>query len=317
MEATKDLQDGHDVFWLDRLPKYAFINKELYDAIIEKPRYPDFLSLPIPDRKFTMAFDKRYQMYGNYKYNPATHMQVADGCWHGKCTFCVERNNKYQVRPMKSVIDELWQCHDLGFKEIFDDSGTFPDGEWLRDFCILKASDMRTKNIVMGCNMRIGADVDWDLMKFANFRMVLFGVESANQSTLNRIGKGINADDIVRTIKRAADAGLEPHIAGMVGYPWESDEDCIRTIDLFKYLLIRGYAKTAQLSFYKPQGDENISMIKQHRYINSIYHVALNPLFWYNKIKDLKSIDDFRYLIKSIGEGWIGLCQDLSGKESY
>src|SRR5574343_347174 len=143
MEAQKDINDGHEVFWNNFGPwqrKDGYVigemETDIIDECIKKPRYTDFLSLPFPDRKFTMAFDKRYQLYGNYKYHPATHIQVADGCWHGKCTFCVERNNVWKIRPIEHVMEEIDECHRLGFKELFDDSGTFPDGKWLADFCI-------------------------------------------------------------------------------------------------------------------------------------------------------------------------------------
>jgi anaerobic magnesium-protoporphyrin IX monomethyl ester cyclase len=286
MEATYMLQAGHDVTW-DRY-------RGDYDFVVTEPKGLNFLTLPAPDRIFTRALDSKYQTYGNYKYHPATHMQVADGCWHGKCTFCVENGRGYAVRDLGDIQQEIWNCHELGFKEIFDDSGTFPEGKWLEKFCYLVSLPIK-----FGCNMRIGADADFKLMKQAGFRMVLFGIESANQSTLDRIKKGIKAYDIIPTIKRANDAGLEAHVAIICGFPWETAEEENETIQLVHYLLRKGYAKTAQASLFDVQGESALD----RKSVSHIYSVAFYPEFWYHKIFDIKGWNDFKYLLKSIRKG--------------
>ena len=288
MEATYRKHHGEDVYW------------EVCDdpdEIITEPQGINFLSLPLPDRKWTNAFDERYQLYGNYKYIPATHMQVADGCWHGKCSFCVENKKKYLIRPVDSVMAEIEDCIDLGFKEIFDDSGTFPDDQWLFKFCYRKI--VKGYDIPMGCNMRIDGKCDFSLMKQAGFRMVLFGVESANQKTLDRINKNVNVGSIIPTIEKASKVGLQPHIAVMFGYPWENEADENNTLNLVHYLLKKGYAKTAQASLYSVPNEEAIDRGNVKR----IYDVAKYPEFWFNKIISLKNIYDLRYLIKSIKKG--------------
>ena len=310
MEATYHHQQGDEVEWkicdglLDtaskewasRVDLKVRLGKE-YDKVFIEPEGIPFDLLPAPDRIHTDAFDKKYQSYGNYKYTPATHMQVADGCWWGKCSFCVENGRPYVIRTVDDVIEEIMLCDRQGFKEIFDDSGTFPDGEWLDKFC--KTKIQFAPRMVMGCNMRIGADVNFNMMKQAGFRMVLFGIESANQTTLNRINKGVNANDIIPTIKRAAIAGLEPHIAIMFGYPWENEAQEHKTIELVHYLLRKGYAKTAQASVYKTSFEKGIDRGTTRK----IYDVAKYPDFWINKMKDIKNLEDFIYLLKSIKKG--------------
>ena len=293
MEATKDIRDGHEVHWNDPSKLEVY-----YDEVVTKPGRYDFLSLPIPDRKFTGAFDKRFTTYGNFKYTPGTIMQAANGCWHGQCTFCVESRNCYQARTVASALQEIDQCAYMGFKEIFDDSGTFPDGAWLTDFCDAKI-DGGWEKLPFGCNMRIGADVDFELMKAAGFRMILIGVESANQSTLDRIKKGTKADDIIPFFKRAADAGLEPHSSCMLGYPWESEAEELKTLNLVHTLLKKGWAKTAQASLYDVPGESAID----RGTVKKIYAVGWSGEFWINKIRDIRRLEDFIYLLKGIRKG--------------
>jgi hypothetical protein len=172
-----------------------------------------------------------------------------------------------------------------GFKEVFDDSGTFPVGDWLEDFL-----SRRNPGITFGCNMRM-VDAPWKRMKDWGFRMILFGVESANQKTLDRIQKGVKVEDIEQ-VKKAAEAGLEPHIAVMFGYPWETSDDAERTLSHVQYLLKNGFAKTCQASFYTP--DEKSGNAGHKRYVDKIFDVAFSPSFWINKIKSIKSKEDDR-----------------------
>jgi radical SAM superfamily enzyme YgiQ (UPF0313 family) len=188
---------------------------------------------------------------------------------------------------------------------VFDDSATFPTGDWLEAF--LDKIMVSGISIRLGANVRIGGTYDFRTMRKAGFRLLLFGVESANQYTLDKINKGVKVEDIIPTIRKSSECGIEPHIAGMVGYPWESEEDCMRTVKLFRYLLSRGYAKTAQMSFYCPPVNQEQGNKQHLKHLRGIYYVAFNPLLWYNKIIEIRNMADFNYLIRSIKEGWRGI----------
>ena len=303
MEAEWYRQQRHEVQW--GLPKdrilspwkdtqeaydKLYIEGNGFDKIISKPENLPFLDLPKPDRIFTNA--KSYTS-GNYKYLPGTHIQAADGCWWGKCSFCVENTKEYVVRPVEYVIEEIEECRSLGFKEIFDDSGTFPVGAWLDSFC----QKMKGNTTPLGCNMRT-VNIDYRAMKEAGFRMVLFGIESANDYTLTKINKGVTSKDIVKYIIQAHSAGLEPHVCAIVGFPWETDSMAEKTLKLVHWLLRKGYAKTAQMSLYSPDGNEN-----QHHLVNKLYDVKYSPEFWFNQLRDIKNKDDIKYLWRKIKAG--------------
>jgi radical SAM superfamily enzyme YgiQ (UPF0313 family) len=312
MEAQKYRNEGHEVYWgkegliegvINNNTEYILLGKGTIktispDKIITEPENLPFLSLPHPDRVFTRA--KEYTS-GNYKYLPGTHIMSASGCWWGKCSFCVENGKPYEVREVDDVIEEIKECKQLGFKEVFDDSATFPTGEWLEKFCksLGRINIFSNRSISFGCNCRLVA-ADYSLMHSVGFRMVLFGLESANQKTLDIINKGRKVED-VRYIIKAAEAGLDCHGAFMFGYPWETDEDATRTLRLVHTLLRRGYLKTAQASFYNPKiGESNPS---HRKFVRRIYEVAYSPQFWFNQIKDIKDKDDLKYLWRKIKAG--------------
>jgi radical SAM superfamily enzyme YgiQ (UPF0313 family) len=275
----------------------AFDKKIEFDFDIDIP----FEKLPYPDRVLTDAKNPRWQSYGNYKFHPATHMMVSNLCWYGKCTFCIDakklETEKRYVRPVDHVMEEINDLTANGYREVFDDSGTLPVGEWLEDFCEKMYKTGRNKKIVIGCNMK-PVRLDYRMMKEAGFRFILVGVESANQDTLDRINKGQKADQVIPILKNMADAGLEPHVTFMTGYPWESETDEKRTIDLCHFLLRKGYAKTAQASVYSEPKTKPPHDSKGHIYLPRFYDVYRSPEFWITKLKDLKRWEDLTYLLR-------------------
>jgi len=296
MYATYLHRQGNHVVW-DGEDDGSFDRVITSKSQIDVP----FLDMPCPDRILTDAMNpKWWANNGNFKHHPGTYTLAASGCSWGRCAFCVEKGQPYQKRSVSSMIQELGDLWMSGMNEVFDDSATFPDGEWLKEFCEEKI-ESGIKDLHFSCNMRIDSDVDFDLMKRAGFRMVLFGIESANQKTLDKLQKGINYDEIIPTIKQAARAGLEPHITAMAGCPGESDKETDKTIALVHYLLRKGYAKTAQCSVYTVEGEEPKKEAASK--VGTIYNVAWHPEFWFNKLRDLRSWDDVRYLYKQIKTG--------------
>ncbi len=319
MYATYLRNEGHDVVWgipeewykVDYHPaNWGKIIKD--DTQIDVP----FESLPFPDRRFTDAKNKCWQSYGNYKFHPATHMMASNLCWYGKCTFCIDtaKLEAGEGRGLRSVDHVLEEIDDLikhGYKEVFDDSGTFPLGKWLEEFCNKMIQSGRNKKIVIGCNMRV-QDAPWALMKKAGFRFILMGIESANQITLDTIKKSQKADDMVRIIKAASDAGLEPHGTFMCGYPWETEEDEKKTIQLCHYLLKKGFLKTAQASVYSQPRTCPETTSKGHAYLPKFYDVYYSWEFLGRKVCSIRCWEDFTYLIRGarlvIEEKWRKMC---------
>ena len=302
MYATALRNQGNEICW-DTMGTEV-LKSEHWDKIITSESQIDipFLKLPHADRILTNAKNPKWQRNGNFKYLPGCYLMSASGCWWSKCSFCVEKSN-YEVRPVEDVISEIEECKALGYRECFDDSATFPVGNWSDSFC--GGLIERRNKLVLGCNMRM-VNADFLQMKAAGFRNLLFGLESANEITLNRINKGTKVGDIEYIIK-ASKYGLEPHIAAIVGFPWEDYDDTMRTINLVKWLLVKGYAKTAQMSFYTPPKNQEQGNEEYRKYVTKFYEVGFYPEFWYNRLINIKSMDDLNYLIKGVQKGFSAL----------
>jgi len=219
--------------------------------------------LPIIDRKLTKwylyAFDN-----GNFKYTPGTYTMIGRDCWwrrlskeggHG-CTFCSWTNTypSWRVGTPKRLLDEIDSLIKLGIREVFDDTGTFPVGKWLKEFCDGMVERGYNKKIKFGCNMRANAlnQEEYFLMKKSGFRFLLYGLESASQKTLNLLNKGTKPEDMVKAAQMATKAGLEPHVTCMVGYPWESYVEALNTVNRTKELFNNGWINTLQATIVIP-----------------------------------------------------------------
>ncbi len=218
----------------------------------------DLDRLPVIDRDLT-----KWRLYseknGNYKYLPGTYTMAARDCWWGKCTFCswttLFPGKKYRARSPEKMLDEVGTLIEkYGVREIMDDSGSFPAGAWLKTFCEGMIARGYHKRVKMDCNMRFGAlkQEDYDLMAKAGFRFVLFGLESANQATLDRIDKNLKVAQIEEGARMAKKAGLSPHITVMMGYPWETLDDARRSVEFAKELFRKGYVDTLQATIVIP-----------------------------------------------------------------
>jgi len=287
--------------------------------------------LPFIDRDLT-----KWQLYayenGNYKRTPGTYITSGRDCWWGRCSFCSwpQLYPTFRSRSVENVLNEISiLVQTYGVREIMDDTGSFPVGDWLQDFCRGMNARGLDKRIYLDCNMRFGALTanDFSLMRKSGFRLVLFGLESVNQSTLDRLDKGLKVEKIIEDCKAASTAGLSVHITVMFGYPWESYEDALKTMKLAKWLLKKGYAYTMQATVVIPypgsmlfkeckekgwlktfDWDEYdmkapvmrglVSDEKIMGLVRNMYQFSFSPGFMLKKAGQISDMDDLRYSLR-------------------
>lgn len=206
--------------------------------------------LPQIDRDLT-RWDLYSRENGNFRQTPGTYTMAGRDCWWGKCRFCswTTLYPNWRMRSPEKMLDEIgFIIEKYGVKEIFDDSGCFPAGAWLRTFCEGMIARGYHKRVVMGCNMIPGvlSQALYDLMAKAGFRFVLFGLESASEKTLDRINKCPAAKAIADSMRMAHRAGLRPHVTCMIGYPWETLDEAKATVAMTRSLFDKGWIDTLQ-----------------------------------------------------------------------
>ncbi len=278
-------------------------------------------------------------------YGWATGVTDADCWWRrrvpggpkrggGGCTFCswTSMLPVFSVRPVDDYLDELEYLVSLGVEEVFDDTGTLPVGRWLHDFCTGFRERGLHKVLMMGCNMRADAltAAEYEMLASANFRFILYGIESASQRTLDLLNKGTTVQQQWDSVRWASEAGLEPHATCMVGYPWETFDEARRTVEYTRECFDRGWINTLQGTIVIPYpGTQLYAQAREndwlrfdgpenwHRFdmrepvlkspipdeqimglVRSLYTSFLTPRYITRKLGSaLKSRDHFRYYV--------------------
>ncbi len=268
---------------------------------------------------------------GNFKHLPATYTMASMDCWYRPkqpCTFCswVSYHEKTTTRSVEDFLQEVEELINFGFKEFFDDSGTFPVGKWLREFCQEMIERGYNKHIKWGCNMRFGSlqTEDFKLMSEAGCRFILWGFESSNQKTLDMLSKGYKTDDMKRDLIHARMCGIWNHLTCMIGYPWETLEEEKRTYKMVKWLLVNDWASSMQATICMPYpGTRLFTQCKEEKWLvnddwntwdmtsqvmklqypfaealklqKAYYDISYNPKFIMNKLTKIRNKEDLKF----------------------
>ena len=233
LRLAEHLQDGKE------MPKgfYYRENKEIKNTG-EYELVKDLDYLPFIDRE-VIPWEKYHEGWTLKKR--FMYMMGSRGCAY-RCSFCswpaMLFKYKLRMRSVSKVLDEMEiLVNKYKVEEIFFDDDTFTcNKKWVMDFC--KGVVDREIKVLWSCNGRVD-NTDEEMliaMKKANCRLIKYGIESANQKTLDRINKGYTIEQIKEAFMLSKKIGILRHGTVMVGYPWESKEDMEKTIKFVKSL---------------------------------------------------------------------------------
>ena len=151
-----------------------------------------------------------------------------------RCTFCDKTvsGSGWRARSAGDVVDELEWCQrtlGIGSVCIFDDNFT-----------------LRRRRVVAICEeiLRRGLDIHWKcearvdgvtpelaaLMAAAGCQTVAFGVESANQASLDVLRKDQRVDQAEAALAACHAAGIETVAYVLIGIPGEGPEQALETL---------------------------------------------------------------------------------------
>jgi anaerobic magnesium-protoporphyrin IX monomethyl ester cyclase len=271
---------------------------------------------------------------GNYLQTPGTYAtSVVRDCMFGKCTFC--RYNgpdlTFSMRSVQKSLDEYQRLiEDYGAREIFDDSGVWYRGAEAKEFAKgIIDRGLHKKDCYFGFNTRFGYldEETLVLLKKANFRFVLIGLEASDEETLTRLNKGYGVEDAENNLRLYTKHGLFPHLTIMVGYYWQTKEQLQQTVKSVQNLMFKGLARTLQVTLCTPLDftpyhqeciDNNVLLsedyddfdmsklivqtpIPHDEYYSAVrqmYGIAFHPRFIAQQLKflSLKSKSDWQFL---------------------
>ncbi len=207
----------------------------------------DLAVLPWIDRTLT-----KWNHYGEaYLHRPVAYIYSGRGCGGikatGRCTFCIWQyafwEKTARLRDPRDVAREIAHLvRTYGVREVFDDNeaGGMWDLAWLTAFTGELERLRVAGKVMISSNCRADAVTPdrCELMKRAGYRMLKIALESGNDETLKRLAKDETAEEIVRGIKLAKDAGFAVMVTTMIGFPWETREHLEKTYATAKELLL-------------------------------------------------------------------------------
>jgi len=308
----------------------------------------DLDSLPFIDRKLT-----KWELYGEklFKRTPHTYTMAGRDCWWAKCRFCSWTTlfPQFRSRSPQNVLDEIGMLiKKYNIREIFDDTGTFPAGKWLEEFCTGMVERGFNEKLLFSINYRVDV-LDRkiaQMMKKAGFRLMKVGIESANETTLERLKKGTSVSQMRKACKAAKEAGLEVHLTIMIGYPWETKKQALKTLNLAKEFMHSGLADLLQSTvvvpypgtpLYEeakqndwliyPEGEwENYDMTKPvlktpdmtpeevMKICHGVYRTFIHPKYVFHHLKKMRSLEDISYTFQGV-KAVFGHLLDFARKE--
>jgi radical SAM superfamily enzyme YgiQ (UPF0313 family) len=163
-------------------------------------------------------------------------MVFSRGCI-GQCVYCVENDTMGTIRYRSpaNVIKELKLRLSQGYRKF--------------QLCDL-ALNSQIKPLLEICNKIVEEKLDvefvfsefrnaphltpkvFSLLYKAGFRTICFGAESSSQRILDMMGKGVKVETIENNFRDAHNAGLKVILYLMVGFPGETEESFLETIEV-------------------------------------------------------------------------------------
>ena len=222
------------------------------------PPFEDLVSFddyPFPLRD-QLPNDRYYSITSQQKNFTVILTQI--GCPF-RCVFCPIPINKYRVRSVQSVLEEVDQCYnDYHVREIDFFDAEFPvKRERIRAICQgLKPYS----KLEWSCRSRVDT-IDEDLLRLMHevgCTRIYFGIESANQEALNTMNKDINISEVWKTLRTCNKVGIRPLGFFMVGVHGETKKTFKKTVKLALNLPLDYVQYSRMIPKPKTQLDEEL-----------------------------------------------------------
>lgn len=182
-----------------------------------------------------------HRLWNDGRWNKLT---VAHGCYWKKCSFCditLDYISRFENTPASALVDKMErlirETGETGFH--FVDEAAPPLA--LRDLAIeiLK----RNLQVTWWTNIRFEKTFTEDLCKLlaaAGCIAVTGGLEVASQRLLDKMEKGITIEQVARVTKGFRDAGILVHAYLMYGFPTETEQETIDSLEIVRQLFEAG-----------------------------------------------------------------------------
>jgi len=210
---------------------------------------PDYSGLPL-DRYVSVIeiANPMHSLWSDGRWNKLT---MAHGCYWGKCTFCdvsLDYIGNYQPVQATLLVDRMEeliaQTGESGFH--FVDEAAPP--ALMRDLAL--EIIRRNLRLTWWTNIRFEKSFTADLCRLLQASgciAVSGGLEVASDRLLDLIKKGVTVEQVARVTNAFTDAGIMVHSYLMYGYPTQTEQETIDSLEMVRQLFELG---TIQSGFW-------------------------------------------------------------------
>ncbi len=209
--------------------------------IVRNPRRPllsNLATLPHPARD--LVPDLRVYSPPDARRLPVATVMASRGC-PGRCTFCCSPaafGARVRYRPVADVVAEIGVAITRhGAREIhFADDSLTEDRNWTLELCAaLRRAAFPVSYMFMN-GLRVDRADRGVLVALRGIGMqnVGFGIESGSPRILARLGKGIDLEQALETIREAKELGFATWCYFIFGSPGETDGTARETVEFAK-----------------------------------------------------------------------------------
>ena len=220
-----------------------------------------------------------------YPENSRITLISSRGCPH-HCVFCVAPKlwRVYRPRSVGKVLEEfvhLVEEYSPTRVNFVDD--TFAVGRD-RTIALCRGIGQKGQGAPWTAMTRVGLGKELlDEMHGAGCRLLYFGCESGDDSTLRTVTKGITTSQIESTVKMALRIGFEVECSFVINLPYETPEKARTTISFAKKLKGMGAQIQAHMLFPYPGTDVYENMEKYNMTVRKhgleLWKVMSHPLY--------------------------------------
>ena len=271
---------GYNPTMLREVDGIAFNDPSSKRKIVTRPRplIRNLDELPWPARHLLPM--EKYTLFN--KPVQVAHVMASRGCPYG-CMYCSTSyfwGRRIRYRSAVNVADEVEYLVDKYHARyvVFGDDELVINKKFVKDW--IREVKERGLDIEFACGARVD-HVNREFMKLLydnGCAIIYFGVESANQETIDKIGKRITVDQVRRVFEWKNELGGAAMGSFILGFPWETIEDMKRTVE-FAVKLNPDYAQFTALTPYP--GTPMFEYAKKHGLIvdwNWEHYTTIRPV---------------------------------------
>ena len=153
--------------------------------------------------------------------------QATIGCSHNRCTFCgMYKHKRFQVRPVEEILREIDLVptdHRASIRRIFladGDALIYPLDGLTKILLLLSEAFPRLTRVSCYASPQSLAGksaAELALLRAHKLRLLYFGLESGDPTTLAAVHKGYTAPEMLDQCRKARQAGLKLSVTAILG----------------------------------------------------------------------------------------------------